>query len=72
MKDILTLRDPIRISFIEALLKDANIDYAIHDGHMADLLGQNNGIFPRRLAVDDADAMQAERVLTAAEQWYDE
>ena len=72
MKDILTIRDPIRISFIEALLKDADIKFAIRDGHMADLLGLNNGLFPRRLAVEEDDVMQAERVLTAADQWYDE
>lgn len=72
MKDILTITDPVRISFIEALLKDANIAYAIRDGHMADLLGQQNGLFPRRLAVGDDDVMQAERILRGAEQWYDE
>jgi len=72
MKDILTLTDPVRISFIEALLKDAGIAYAIRDGHMADLLGMQNGLFPRRLAVDEDDARQAERVLRAADQWYDD
>jgi hypothetical protein len=72
MKDILTITDPVRISFIEALLKDAGIGYAIRDGHIADLLGQQNGLFPRRLAVSSDDAMQAERILRAAEQWYDE
>ncbi|MCE2517187.1 MAG: DUF2007 domain-containing protein [Alphaproteobacteria bacterium] len=72
MKDILTITDPVRISFIEALLKDAGIIYAIRDGHMADLLGQQNGLFPRRLAVEDDAVMQAERVLRSAEQWYDE
>ncbi|XDZ66214.1 DUF2007 domain-containing protein [Alphaproteobacteria bacterium LSUCC0684] len=72
MKDILTLTDPVRISFIEALLKDAGIAYAIRDGHMADLLGMQNGLFPRRLAVDEDDARQAERVLRGADQWYDD
>lgn len=72
MKDILTITDPVRISFLEALLKDAGIAYAIRDGHMADLLGQQNGLFPRRLAVEEGAVMQAERVLRAAEQWYDE
>ena len=72
MKDILTIIDPVRISYIEALLKEAGIAYAIRDGHMANLLGQHNGLFPRRLAVDDDDAMQAERVLRNADQWFDE
>jgi hypothetical protein len=72
MKDILTITDPVRISYIEALLKDAGITYAIRDAYIADLLGQQNGLFPRRLAVENDDAMQAERILRAAEQWYDE
>jgi len=72
MKDILTLTDPVRISFIEALLKEAGIAYAIRDGYMADLLGMQNGLFPRRLAVDEDDARQAERILRGADQWYDD
>ena len=72
MKDILTVIDPVRISFIEALLKDAGIPYVIRDGHMADLLGQQNGLFPRRLAVDHQYTNQAERILKQAEQFYDE
>ena len=72
MRDILNLMDPVRISFIEALLKDAGIGYVIRDGHMADLLGQANGLIPRRLAVADEDAMQAERVLRGAGQFHDD
>ena len=72
MKDILTIIDPVRISYIEALLKEAGIAYFIRDGHMADLLGQRNGLFPRRLSVNDDDAMQAERILRNADQWFDE
>lgn len=72
MKDILTIIDPVRVSYIEALLKDAGIGYAIHDGHMADLLGGQNGLFPRRLAVQSDDVMQTERILKAAGQFYDD
>lgn len=72
MKDILTLSEPVRISYIEALLKEAGIAYAIRDAHMADLLGASNVLFPRRLAVDDDDVMQAERILRAADQFYDD
>lgn len=72
MKDILTLSEPVRISYIEALLKDAGITYAIRDTHMADLLGASNMLFPRRLAVDEDEVMQAERILRAAGQFYDD
>ena len=66
------ISDPVRISFIEAILKDAGIAYTIRDGHMADVFGQHNGLFPRRLAVERDDAMQAERVLKEADQFYDD
>ncbi|MGC6484448.1 MAG: DUF2007 domain-containing protein [Candidatus Puniceispirillales bacterium] len=72
MKDILTLSEPVRISYIEALLKDAGIPYAIRDAYMSDLLGASNMLFPRRLAVDEDSVMQAERVLRAAGQFYDD
>lgn len=72
MKDILTLSEPVRISYIEALLKDAGIAYAIRDAYMADLLGASNVLFPRRLAVEEDAVMQAERVLRAAGQFYDD
>ena len=72
MKDILTISEPVRISYIEALLKDAGIAYAIRDAYMADLLGSSNVLFPRRLAVGDDDVMQAERILRAAGQFYDD
>ena len=72
MKDILTLSEPVRISYIEALLKDAGIAYAIRDAYMADLLGASNVLFPRRLAVEEDAVMQAERILRAAGQIYDD
>ena len=72
MNDILTLSDPVRISFIEALLTDAGIEYALRDVYMADLLGMQNPLFPKRLAVASADAKQAERILSGAGQFYDD
>lgn len=72
MNDLLTLTDPVRISFIEAILKEAGIAYMIRDAHMADLLGAHNGLFPKRLAVAEDDAMQAERVLRNAGQFHDD
>ncbi len=72
MDDILVLTDPVRISFIEALLKEAGIAYFIRDVHMADLLGAQNGLFPKRLAVAHDDITQARRVLESAGQFYDD
>ena len=72
MKDILTIVDPVRLSFIEALLKDEGIAFMVRDVHMSNLLGQHNGLFPKRLAVDAEKVARAESVLKAAEQLYDE
>lgn len=72
MKELITITDPVRISFIEALLNEADIDYVIRDANVAYLFGQDNGLFPRRLAVGYRDVMPAVRILTAAGQYYNE
>ena len=57
--------DLVRLSFLGALLRDAGIEYVLLDGHVSAVEG-GIGAFPRRLAVADADAAQARRVLTEA------
>ena len=57
--------DPIRISFLAALLRDAGIPCAVLDAHISALEG-GIGAFPRRLAVAREDADRAFRVLREA------
>jgi hypothetical protein len=57
--------DPLRIGFLAALLRDAGVDCQVLDAHISALEG-GIGAFPRRLAVREADASRALRVLREA------
>ena len=65
MQVIETSNDPVRISFLIALLRDAGIQPLLLDSQMSALEG-STGAFPRRLAVAAGDAGQARRVLREA------
>lgn len=65
MEVILRTTDPVRLSFIVALLKDAGIESLVLDQAMSAVEG-SIGAFPRRLAVAENDASRARRVLWEA------
>lgn len=60
--------DPVRISFLKALLDDAGIACVVLDAHISAVEG-GIGAFPRRLAVRTEDASRAKRVLSDAGEW---
>jgi hypothetical protein len=57
--------EPIRLSFLVALLADAGIPSLVLDAHISALEG-GIGAFPRRLAVAAENLAQARRVLAEA------
>lgn len=57
--------EPVRISFLAALLRDAGIECVVLDTHVSAVEG-GIGAFPRRIAVRDEDAARARRVLAEA------
>jgi hypothetical protein len=57
--------DPVRISFLAAVLRDAGLESVVLDAHISAIEG-SIGAFPRRLAVADRDAARARRVLAEA------
>ena len=57
--------DPVRMSFLSALLRDAGIACTVLDTHISAVEG-GIGAFPRRLAVAREDAAAARRVLRDA------
>lgn len=57
--------DPVRLSFLTALLADAGIGSVLLDQHMSAVEG-SIGAIPRRLMVAEADYSRAQRVLTEA------
>ncbi len=60
-----TSNDPVRISFLMALLRDAGIETLLLDAQMSALEG-SIGAIPRRLVVSLDDAGRARRVLREA------
>ena len=65
MRIIETTNDPVRLSFVASLLRDAGIDSMVLDGHTSAVEG-SIGAIPRRLAVAISDEAQARRVLQEA------
>jgi Putative prokaryotic signal transducing protein len=65
MRVVATSNDPVRLSFLLALLADAGIEATVLDQHASIMDGSLNAI-PRRLAVADEDERQARRVLAEA------
>ncbi len=65
MRELLRTRDPVRLSFLLALLADAGIEAVVLDAHVSAIEAGLPG-FPRRLAVAEDDFSLARRVLTEA------
>ena len=62
MRVVALSTDPVRLSFLAALLRDAGIGCVVLDTHISAIEG-GIGAFPRRLAVAQGDAARAARVL---------
>jgi hypothetical protein len=60
-----TSNDPVRLSFLTALLADAGITAVVLDAHTSAIEG-SIGAIPRRLMVATEDEPQARRVLQEA------
>ncbi|WP_368416001.1 DUF2007 domain-containing protein [Falsiroseomonas sp.] len=65
MRVLLVTTDPVRLSFLLALLRDAGLGPVVLDAAISAMEG-GIGIFPRRLAVAEAEADQALRVVREA------
>ena len=65
MKELLRTNDPVRLSFLQALLRDSGIDSLVLDHHTS-LVEGSIGAIPRRLMVAEHDYLRARSVLAAA------
>ncbi|NGM20452.1 DUF2007 domain-containing protein [Roseomonas stagni] len=65
MRVLLATTNPVRLSFLIALLRDGGCDPVVLDGHIGALEG-NIGAFPRRLAVPEDQEHHARRILRDA------
>ena len=67
MKELIRSNDPVRLSFLTALLADAGISALLLDSHSSIMQGSID-ILPQRLMVGDDDLEQARAVLHEAGQ----
>lgn len=65
MVELLRSNDPVRLSWVAALLADAHIDTVVFDTHTSILEG-SIGALPRRLMVLNDDLSRARHVLETA------
>jgi hypothetical protein len=65
MRVVVVTNCPVRLSFTQALLRDAGVESVLLDGHVSAMEG-SIGAIPRRLVVDDDDERQALRILREA------
>ena len=66
MKELLRTNDPVRLSWLRALLKDSGIDSLVFDHHTS-LVEGSIGAIPRRLMVATGDHGRAAALIAAAE-----
>ena len=64
MIELVKTSNPVRLSFLRALLDEAGIECAVFDGQMASMFGS---AIDSRLMVDDADIETARRLMAVAE-----
>jgi hypothetical protein len=65
MKELLRTNDPVRLSWLQALLGDSGIDSLVLDHHTS-LVEGSIGAIPRRLVVAERDYRRARALLAAA------
>jgi Putative prokaryotic signal transducing protein len=65
MKELLRTNDPVRLSWLQALLRDSGIESIVLDHHTS-LVEGSIGAIPRRLVVVEEDYRRARAVLAAA------
>ena len=71
MVELLRSNDPVRLSWVTALLADAQIEAVVFDTHTSILEG-SIGALPRRLMVLNADLSRARHVLETAGEPFDQ
>lgn len=64
VKELVRTNDVVLVSFVRALLDDAQIPYVVLDNHMSIVEG-SLGVLPRRIMVGDDRIAAATRVLAA-------
>ena len=67
MKELLRTNDPVRLSWLQALLRDSGIDSLVLDHHTS-LVEGSIGAIPRRLMVSEHDYGRARALVAASDE----
>ena len=70
MKEIARSTDPVRLSFLTALLSDGGITAVLFDTH-ASIVQGSLGVLPQRLMVADDAYNEAVAILKSAGEWQE-
>jgi hypothetical protein len=65
MIELVRTNDPVIISFVESLMRDAGIGFLVADQNMS-IMDGSLGILPRRILVESDRVDEARRILTDA------
>jgi hypothetical protein len=65
MRDLVTTNDHVLLSYVQALLDDAGVEFAVFDANMSAVQG-TLGALPQRLAVPEDRLTAARRILEDA------
>lgn len=65
MIELIRTNDPVVISFVESLMRDAGIGCLVVDQNMS-ILDGSIGILPRRILVAEDEAAEARKILVDA------
>ena len=71
MKTLLRTTNLVRLSFVQALLRESGIETQAFDSNIS-ALEAGIGVFPRRLMVDEAHLLAAKTILVDAGESYDD
>ena len=66
MKELVRANKPALLSFVQSLLRDAEIEFLLTDEH-ASIMDGSIGALPRRILVADDDFDEARRIMTEAD-----
>jgi hypothetical protein len=70
VKEVVRSTDPVRLSFLTALLSDGGVAAILFDTH-ASIVQGSLGVLPQRLMVADEDYDQAVAILKTANEWHE-
>jgi putative signal transducing protein len=70
VKEIARSTDPVRLSFLTALLSDGGITAVLFDTH-ASIVQGSLGVLPQRLMVADGEYNEAVAILKSAGEWQE-